>query len=169
MRKKTFAAIALMLVLAVVLCACGGGNTTPANNSGNKAKDDVFKSGNTTIEMKADAETVLKALGAYKNSYEAPSCAFDGMDKIFSYNGFDLLTYSQNGKDLVSGVVLRDDTVETPEGIAIGSKAEDVAKAYGSVEKDATSATFTTENCKLLIIFENGVVTSIQYIALVEK
>ena len=79
------------------------------------------------------------------------------------------MTYTQNGKDLVSGVVLRDDTVETPEGITIGSKAEDVKKAYGDFEKDATSATYKTENCKLLIIFENGVVTSVQYIALVEK
>ena len=169
MRKKTIAAVALMLILALTLCSCGGGNTTPANNGGSKAKDYVFKSGNTTIEMKAEAEPLLKSLGAYKNSYEAPSCAFDGMDKIYSYNGFDLMTYTQNGKDLVSGVVLRDDTVETPEGITIGSKAEDVKKAYGDFEKDATSATYKSENCKLLIIFENGVVTSVQYIALVEK
>ena len=170
MRKKTLAAVALVLVLAVALCSCGSGNTTPSNsNSGSNTKDYVFKSGSTTVEMKADAEAVLKALGAYKSSYEAPSCAFDGMDKIYSYNGFDLMTYTQNGKDLISGVVLRDDTVETPEGIAIGSKAEDVKKAYGDFEKDATSATFKSDNCKLLIIFEGGVVTSIQYIALVEK
>ena len=170
MRKKIIAVVALVLVLAVALCSCGSGNTTPSNsNSGSNTKDYVFKSGSTTIAMKAEAEPLLKALGAYKNSYEAPSCAFDGMDKIYSYNGFDLMTYSQNGKDLISGVVLRDDTVETPEGIAIGSKAEDVKKAYGDFEKDATSATFKSENCKLLIIFENGVVTSVQYIALVEK
>ena len=170
MRKKTLAAVALVLVLAVALCSCGSGNTTPSNsNSGSNTKDYVFKSGSTTVEMKADAEAVLKALGAYKSSYEAPSCAFDGMDKIYSYNGFDLMTYTQNGKDLISGVVLRDDTVETPEGIAIGSKAEDVKKAYGDFEKDATSATFKSDNCKLLIIFDGGVVTSIQYIALVEK
>ncbi|MBO4861695.1 MAG: hypothetical protein J5535_02210 [Firmicutes bacterium] len=171
MRKRVLAAVALILVLAIALCACEkGSNDTSINpNSGANSKDYVFKSGSTVIEMKADAEAVLKALGAYKSSYEAPSCAFDGMDKIYSYNGFDLMTYSQNGKDLISGVVLRDDTVETPEGIAIGSKAEDVKKAYGDFEKDATSATFKTDNCKLLIIFDGGVVTSIQYIALVEK
>ena len=170
MRRKLIAAVALVMVLAIALCSCGGGNNsvTP-NNSGSTTKDYVFKSGSTTISMKAEAAPLLKALGAYKNSYEAPSCAFDGMDKIYSYGGFDLMTYAQKDKDLVSGVVLRDDTVETPEGIAIGSKAEDVKKAYGDFEKDATSATYTSDNCKLLIIFENGVVTSIQYIALVEK
>ena len=171
MRRKVLAAVALVLVLAVALCSCGSGSNdvNPNPNSGTVTKDYVFKSGSTTIEMKAEAEPLLKALGAYKNSYEAPSCAFDCMDKIYSYGGFDLMTYEQNGKDLVSGVVLRDDTVETPEGITIGSKAEDVTKAYGEFEKDATSATYTSDNCKLLIIFENGVVTSVQYIALVEK
>ena len=170
MRRKFIAAVALVMVLAIALCSCGSGNNSAApNNSGSNPKDYVFKSGSTTISMKAEAAPLLKALGAYKNSYEAPSCAFDGMDKIYSYGGFDLMTYAQKDKDLVSGVVLRDDTVETPEGIAIGSKAEDVKKAYGDFEKDATSATYTSDNCKLLIIFENGVVTSIQYIALVEK
>jgi hypothetical protein len=171
MRRKLIAAVALVMVLAIALCSCRSGNNdvNPQPNSGSNPKDYVFKSGSTTISMKAEAAPLLKALGTYKNSYEAPSCAFDGMDKIYSYGGFDLMTYAQKDKDLVSGVVLRDDTVETPEGIAIGSKAEDVKKAYGDFEKDATSATYTSDNCKLLIIFENGVVTSIQYIALVEK
>ena len=170
MRKKISAVIALVLVLAIALCACGSGsNSVTPSNGGSNTKDFVFKSGSATIAMKAEAEPLLKALGAYKNSYEAPSCAFDGMDKIYSYGGFDLMTYAQKDKDLVSGVVLRDDTVETPEGIAIGSSADAVKKAYGEFEKDATSATYKSENCKLLIIFENGVVTSVQYIALVEK
>ena len=169
MKKKMAALLALVMVLSLVLCSCGGGGGS--NNGGNNtgSLDYYFEVKGVKVEMKADAEAVLKALGSYKSSYEAPSCAFDGMDKIYSYGAYDILTYTADGKDFISGVVLRDDTVETPEGIAIGSKAEDVKKAYGDFEKDATSATYTSENCKLLIIFENGVVTSIQYIALVEK
>ena len=169
MRKKISAVIALVLVLAITLCACGSGsNSVTPNNSGSNTKDFVFKSGSATIAMKAEAEPLLKALGAYKNSYEAPSCAFDGMDKIYSYGGFDLMTYAQKDKDLVSGVVLRDDTVETPEGIAIGSKLEDVRKKYNAKE-EGSSINVYSENCRLLIIFDNGVVSSIQYIARSEK
>ena len=170
MRKRVLAAVALILVLAIALCACEkGSNDTSINpNSGANSKDYVFKSGSTVIEMKADAEAVLKALGAYKSSYEAPSCAFDGMDKIYSYGGYDILTYTMDGKDFISGVVLRDDTVETPEGIAIGSKLDDVKKKYDAKE-DGSSINVYSDNCRLLIIFDNGVVSSIQYIARNEK
>ena len=168
MKKKMAALLALVMVLSLVLCSCGGGggNNNGGNNTG--SLDYYFQVKDVKVEMKADAEAVLKALGSYKSSYEAPSCAFDGMDKIYSYGGYDILTYTADGKDFISGVVLRDDTVETPEGIAIGSKLEDVKKKYNAKE-EGSSINVYSENCRLLIIFDNGVVSSIQYIARSEK
>ena len=168
MKKKMAALLALVMVLSLVLCSCGGGGES--NNGGNNtgSLDYYFQVKDVKVEMKADAEAVLKALGSYKSSYEAPSCAFDGMDKIYSYGGYDILTYTADGKDFISGVVLRDDTVETPEGIAIGSKLEDVKKKYNAKE-EGSSINVYSENCRLLIIFDNGVVSSIQYIARSEK
>ena len=168
MKKKMAALLALVMVLSLVLCSCGGGggNNNGGNNTG--SLDYYFEVKGVKVEMKADAEAVLKALGSYKSSYEAPSCAFDGMDKIYSYGGYDILTYTADGKDFISGVVLRDDTVETPEGIAIGSKLEDVRKKYNAKE-EGSSINVYSENCRLLIIFDNGVVSSIQYIARSEK
>ena len=168
MKKKMAALLALVMVLSLVLCSCGGGGGS--NNGGNNtgSLDYYFEVKGVKVEMKADAEAVLKALGSYKSSYEAPSCAFDGMDKIYSYGGYDILTYTADGKDFISGVVLRDDTVETPEGIAIGSKLEDVRKKYNAKE-EGSSINVYSENCRLLIIFDNGVVSSIQYIARSEK
>ena len=168
MKKKMAALLALVMVLSLVLCSCGGGggNNNGGNNTG--SLDYYFEVKGVKVEMKADAEPVLKALGSYKSSYEAPSCAFDGMDKIYSYGAYDILTYTADGKDFISGVVLRDDTVETPEGIAIGSKLEDVKKKYNAKE-EGSSINVYSENCRLLIIFDNGVVSSIQYIARSEK
>ena len=168
MKKKMAALLALVMVLSLVLCSCGGGGES--NNGGNNtgSLDYYFEVKGVKVEMKADAEAVLKALGSYKSSYEAPSCAFDGMDKIYSYGAYDILTYTADGKDFISGVVLRDDTVETPEGIAIGSKLEDVKKKYNAKE-EGSSINVYSENCRLLIIFDNGVVSSIQYIARSEK
>ena len=168
MKKKMAALLALVMVLSLVLCSCGGGGGS--NNGGNNtgSLDYYFEVKGVKVEMKADAEAVLKALGSYKSSYEAPSCAFDGMDKIYSYGAYDILTYTADGKDFISGVVLRDDTVETPEGIAIGSKLEDVKKKYNAKE-EGSSINVYSENCRLLIIFDNGVVSSIQYIARSEK
>ena len=111
------------------------------------------------------AKAVIEALGEYKSTYEAPSCAFDGTDIVYAYAGYEVLAYAVDGEEKISGVVLRDDTVETPEGICIGSDREAVAKAYGEVTADAGSVTFTKGNCDLLIIFTDDKVSSIQYIA----
>ena len=168
MKKKMAALLALVMVLSLVLCSCGGGGESNNREKNTGSLDYYFQVKDVKVEMKADAEAVLKALGSYKSSYEAPSCAFDGMDKIYSYGAYDILTYTADGKDFISGVVLRDDTVETPEGIAIGSKLEDVKKKYNAKE-EGSSINVYSENCRLLIIFDNGVVSSIQYIARSEK
>ena len=168
MKKKMAALLALVMVLSLVLCSCGGGGESNNGGKNTGSLDYYFQVKDVKVEMKADAEAVLKALGSYKSSYEAPSCAFDGMDKIYSYGAYDILTYTADGKDFISGVVLRDDTVETPEGIAIGSKLEDVRKKYNAKE-EGSSINVYSENCRLLIIFDNGVVSSIQYIARSEK
>ena len=94
-------------------------------------------------------------------------CVLDAIyDKTQGHERY--VPYTADGKDFISGVVLRDDTVETPEGIAIGSKLEDVKKKYNAKE-EGSSINVYSENCRLLIIFDNGVVSSIQYIARSEK
>ena len=78
MKKKMAALLALVMVLSLVLCSCGGGggNNNGGNNTG--SLDYYFEVKGVKVEMKADAEAVLKALGSYKSSYEAPSCALIG-------------------------------------------------------------------------------------------
>ena len=183
--------LALVLALVLGLCACGGGGSTPANNSGgsgsnsgsqnssesqngsgnnspagndqNNAQDYYFQKGDVKITMYVPSAPIVEALGQYRSSYEAPSCAFDGMDVIYSYPGFDLMTYVKNGEGIISGVVLRDDTVETIEGISIGSDKAAVEKAYGKFDDGANSLKIIKGSCELLIILTDGAVSSIQY------
>ena len=172
---KKFIAIILALVLVLGLAACGGGggstpannssgsNTTPSGNDKNNAEDYYFQKGDLKIHMKDPAAPILEKLGQAKSSYEAPSCAFDGMDVIYSYPGFDLMTFVNNGEGIISGVVLRDDTVETIEGICIGSDKAAVEKAYGKFEDGVNNLKLTKGGCELLIILTDGAVSSIQY------
>ena len=164
----------VMLIAAVmVLAACGGSDkkeetTTKAPETSTKEAAEegfYFQKGDVKIVMNEPAKAVIEALGEYKSTYEAPSCAFDGTDIVYAYAGYEVLAYAVGGEEKISGVVLRDDTVETPEGICIGSDREAVAKAYGEVTADAGSVTFTKGNCDLLIIFTDDKVSSIQYIA----
>jgi len=177
MKKSAF--IALILALALVLCSCGGGsaggNNTANSNTGssetnsqsgeqNNAEDYYFQTGDVKIHMQDPSAPLLEKLGEAKSSYEAPSCAFDGTDVIYSYPGFDLLTFVDKGDGIVSGVVLRDDTVETIEGIFIGSDKAAVESAYGKLADGASNLRVTKGSCELIIILTDGSVSSIQYI-----
>ena len=178
MRKTTILAIAATLAIAMTGCSNSGSEgsgsiasnaDTPAvtQDAGQPGGDGwVFEQNNVQITMNAPAAPILEKLGAYTSSYEAPSCAFDGMDIVYSYGGFDLLTYSEGGAEAkVSGVVLRDDSVATKEGLFIGSDKIAVENTYGKMEEGAGSLRVTKGNCELLIILTDGYVSSIQYIA----
>ena len=185
MKKNNIARVsvllALLLALAMVFTACGGGNTAPADNSGSKnntapsgndknsSEDYYFQKGDLKIHMQDPAAPILEKLGQAKSSYEAPSCAFDGMDVIYSYPGFDLMTYVKDGNGIISGVVMRDDTVETIEGISIGSDKAAVEKAYGKFEEGSNSLKLIKGSCELLVILTDGAVSSIQYTPNAEK
>ena len=94
-----------------------------------------------------------------------PSCAFEGMDKTYSYPGFDVTTYTKGGSDYVSGVIFWDDSVATAEGVYIGQTLEDIRKAYGADVSGETSVSLTRGASKLLFLLKDGAVSSIQYLA----
>ena len=78
------------------------------------------------------SEPILKALGEPMHYFEAPSCAFQGMDKIYSYNSFEFQTYTEDGKDYIYSIHFLDDSVTTYEGIGLNASLEDIVDAYGS-------------------------------------
>ena len=193
MKKRIITKAVVVAALAFALTGCGGNkeSTTAGGSGGGKenttaaAKDTaaegpastetateavaetsanwVFKKGDVTIELNAPADPVIQALGAAKNTYEAPSCAFDGMDVIYVYPGFEVLTYSNDSGAVISGVVLRDDTVTTVEGACIGMSQTDVENLYGQKASGVSSLQVDKGNCSLLFIFSDGAVSSIQY------
>jgi len=124
-----------------------------------------FKKGDVKIYMYAPADPILEALGDYKEKFESPSCAFDGTDIAYYYPGFYLYVFDDKGERVVTQVALKDDTVQTAEGVYIGMDKESVEKIYTAVEDGKNNLQLTKGNCTLMIIFEDGVVTSIQYSA----
>jgi len=174
--RKIFAVcLAASIVLgAFALTGCSsGGETEPTAVVVNPTEAPaeagyVFKYNGAEVSMNAKAEAVIQALGEYLSYFEAPSCAFEDMDKTYSYPGFDVTTYTVGGVDYISGVVLQDDTVETPEGITIGSTLEQVSAAYGEVAEGATSAKFEKGQSILTILFKDNTVTSVQYAAVTD-
>ena len=150
-------ALMLMLALLCMLCACDGG-------------EDIKKSYAVTlndvkVKIDAEADSVLSALGEWTTYDESPSCAFEGLDKIFGYGAFDILTYPLNGKDYVSGIYLNDDTYTTEEGIAVGAMREAVIEAYGEPDSQSDSyLCYEGDGMSLTFLLKDGRVTNIQYV-----
>jgi hypothetical protein len=84
------------------------------------------------IYMDEDMERVMAKIGEPRHVFEAPSCAFDGIDRIFTYPGIEIRTYPGGERDFVHTVDYKDDSHATPEGIFLGSSLNDVKAAYGT-------------------------------------
>jgi hypothetical protein len=185
-KGRLISALIMALVISlfvVLLSGCGGNNDGPSDATGKPVSDAtalpggattapsqddgyVFKKGDVTVIMKAKAADIIAALGKPTSYYESPSCAFEGMDKTYSYPGFDVTTYTEGGVDYISGVVFWDDSVETPEGLFIGASAADVQRIYGTEAAGKTKVELEKGSSQLLILLKDDTVTSIQYLAM---
>jgi len=124
----------------------------------------VFLFGGVPIHMDQDIEELLTQLGEPLGVFEAPSCAFDGIDRIFGFPGMQIHTYPLEDSDLVHTISIRDDSVTTMGGIYLGSSWDDVIMAYGSdYEQDITMFTFTRGQTTLSFFLEDDMVIGITY------
>ncbi len=123
-----------------------------------------FETGGVILSVDMDMAEVLEKLGEPMSYFEAESCAFHGLDKVYTYAGFEIDTYPQDGRDYISNIVLKDDTVATKEGISISMLWDDVADAYGDgyVEEDGMFV-YERDGMKLCFIFTDGFISSIEY------
>lgn len=128
------------------------------------AKGFVFKVQDLSVAIDTEAATYLNVLGEPSSYYEAPSCAFEALDKFYTYSGFEIDTYSVSEVDYVLAVALLDDSVSTAEGVCIGDAASKVKDVYGApTTEGATSAVYVKDGMKLTFIFKDDVVVSIEY------
>lgn len=169
--------------LALTLTACGGDkveatptpaaqpsvpaaqSAAPTQSQAPAAPENyVFLSGDFSVSIDQDMAEVLAALGEPQSYFEAASCAFEGLDKTYTYSGFQVLTRPDGDKDYVNSILLTDDSVTTPEGLYIGASTADVTAAYGEGESLGSSLRYTKEGTVLSFILDNDKVISIEYL-----
>ncbi len=140
------------------------GQQDPGQGSTAAGEGYLFTAQGVTIAMDADAAPILEQLGESASYFEAASCAFEGLDKTYTYNGFELDTYPTGDKDYVSAVVLKDDSVATQEGICIGDSRDKVLQAYpdGGTE-ECGMIIYRKGGMKLVFILKEEEVASIEY------
>lgn len=120
---------------------------------------------NYSFTLAEDIDSALTTLGEPVDYFEAPSCAFDGLDKIFYYSSVELRTYPVGDVDFLSEILLKDDTVTTAEGSYIGISVEEMLKKQGDeYTQDGNQYTFSHGDSHLIFIADSdGVVIAINY------
>lgn len=150
-----------LLLVAMVLSFVACKDNDPPTEEG---KTYTFTNGTTKIAINDDAAPILAALGEWRDYDESPSCAFEGLDKVYTYAGFEIQTYPMGEKDFVYLIELYDDTVATEKGIRIGDTKEAVIAAYGAPDKqESTYLNYNATDMYLEFHLADGIVTSIQY------
>ncbi len=180
---KKLILLILSFALLSAMSACSQGEPTPNTEEGSASAETsapetspreesayffaVESAGGFNIRLNADMSEVLAALGEPLRYSESPSCAFEGLDKIYTYSGFTLTTRPEGGRDLIDMIALTDDSVTTPEGIFIGDSADAVKEAYGMpAEESELLLRYESNGTRLQFLLKNGEVTAIEYISM---
>ena len=170
----------LMTISCVCMCACGSGTegsnsgNTDANNAQNEQNNKneasfVFSYDGMEISVNEEIESVVAKLGEPVAYYEAASCAFEGLDKFYTYSSFQLDTYPQDGKDMLASIYFKDDLVKTTEGISLYMTKDDMISAYGEATTvNDNEYIYEKGNGRLRFILKDDEIISIEYQTKVE-
>ncbi|MBQ7918851.1 MAG: hypothetical protein IJ324_02775 [Lachnospiraceae bacterium] len=186
--KKRFVSILVSSMLVVSLFTGCGSSEAPAANSETapavseeaSAQESsqqsveeqvaepgyVYSQGGVDVAVNGEMAPIVEAWGEPDKYFESESCAFQGMDKVYTYGSVVINTYPENDKDYVLTIELKDDTITTAEGIYIGSSKEDVVATYGAATSETDVAlVYDKGECQLTFFFEDDCVTNITYAA----
>lgn len=182
MKRIWILLLAVMMTLA--LCACGGSSQeaqaivrapketeapapaaaeeTEAPAVEAEASFSPFVFEQCTLNM-GDALD-LSALPEAASVYEAPSCAIEGTDLVYTYAGFELGAFDDGTGPVINSVYFLTPDTATPEGLMLGDSAERVTELYGeNYEPNGTAYVYRSGDTVLNIFVENGAVTGIEY------
>ena len=181
--------IVIMLVFCIMLTlGCGAkkdGSVVVDPNAGTETAEDTkqhaaapgavvadneedklfFESDGIKIYTYDMAEDVLASLGKPNGTFEADSCAYQGKDVFYYYNGFQLTVNDVDDADHVTVIMVVDDTVSIPQGVKIGDTEEEMLQAMGDDYTESSGLyQFVSGNTTLQIQIKEGVVASMLYV-----
>lgn len=116
---------------------------------------------NTNIMLNTNIANVTSVLGSTTDYSEAPSCNYDGLDKVFTYGGVSIYTYPHSSGDLINEIEVSDPAVITAESVApIGKSIEDIIATYGEpTATEGSTYKYSKGNCYTYFYADGGVVS----------
>ena len=162
--KKNFTVFRL-LAAGLLLVTLLAGFSSCSEGSENAAEYYSVTVGSVTLRPDMDVATVLSGITeTYKYSESSACPPFEGTEKLYDFTSVKITTYSKDGKDLIMGIFLKDDSLNV-SGVSVGSTLEDMKTKLGEGYKETGAGIFVytaKDGAKLKCIVKEGSVVSIQ-------
>ena len=121
------------------------------------------------IFLDSEIETAIEILGDPVNIHETPSCAFDGFDRIFTFDDFYIHTYPVDDKNFIQIIRFRTDNRTTIEGFRLGDNFDKVTDTLGDdYVRDFNLITFTIEDTSLVFSLQDNIIMDMMYELIME-
>lgn len=127
----------------------------------------TFHAGDVKILPRMEAAPILTALGEPAFYFSADSCAYQGKDEYYKYNGFEITVNTPEGVPVITAITVVDDTIRVafPNGtLALGDGAQKVCDVFG-VEPGAEQYDLHSPGVHLQIAIKEGRVSAILFLA----
>lgn len=163
----------MLLLLAIVmaaLCACGAGEQKQAEPRESAAEESApeqseaaaagelrFAAQGVAFGIFDEAGPVLEKLGEPLASFETESCAYEGLDYVYDYDGFEISVNELDGALRITAISLLDDSVATPQGLRIGMPLQEALDAMPmDYREEGRAYRFLSGDVSLTLRVNNG-------------
>ncbi len=153
-----------IVLLLIVMCFITGCNDNKLNDGVINDNKGVYTFSYNGMEFVLGDVFTTDKYGKEVNYSEVPSCAFEGIDKTYTYDNYEVTTYPDGDTDRISSVLFKGTDVKTPEGVGIEDTKDDMISKYGNdFKQNENQYTYTLENTHLEFVIEDDVISSIEY------
>ena len=159
----------IILAIIVVACVCLLNNKKSKQTNSDVAN--TFSLKYEGVEVIPGTEFDETQISKEASVIEVPSCAFEGSDKVYTYDNAEITVADVDGKNTVYSVYFINSEMQTNEGVKIGSTKQDMIDKYGSEYEQVLENRFvyTKNNVELAFIIENDTITGIEYTLKTDK
>ncbi|MCL2671580.1 MAG: hypothetical protein FWF10_06055 [Clostridiales bacterium] len=173
----------LLIILCIFLCACAepalhrddptappraedpAATGAPEDTAAPQEEEPFcFYTVGKAVPLGIGEEEVIAILGEAQQVFDIPSCAFEGIDHMLYYSGFNIACSPLGEGYFLWFIALTDDSAETAEGAYVGLSRAQILEIYGEpAENEEMQITYRRAGTRLEFVFEGDTVVEITY------
>lgn len=165
MNKKVIGIIIAIILITIVgfsVYILTKGNSVDVQKTEKKETEASYTLKLDNKEIKLGEVFSREKCGQELQYSEVASCAFEGLDKTYTYENYEITT---GEKDKIASIYFIDEGVSTTEGVKITDSYDKMVQVYGTnFKNDGNKYTYTKGNTTIEFMVENEIITAIEYI-----